>query len=130
PPRDVRAALNETDLQALVGRLRPELRRRLAAAEPARDLEQARRRVVAGAFWLLVYGLEPQLWDALSRAEEIPAELVEALPAAELVLEVAAGTGRLTAGLAGRCRQLVAVEPSRPLAAMLHARVPSARIVY
>jgi SAM-dependent methyltransferase len=85
--------------------------------------------VVNGAFWLLVYSLEPALWDALSRAEQLPDGLVDALPRAGCVLEVAAGTGRLTEKLGGRGVTLVAVEPSRPLAAVLRRRVPQATVV-
>ena len=130
PPGDVRAALPESEFQTLLSRLRPQLQKRLTRAEPAPDAQEARRRLVAGAFWLLVYGLEPQLWDALSRAEPVPPELIDALPAADHVLEVAAGTGRLTSSLVGRSGELVAIEPSRPLAAVLRRRVPRATVIY
>ena len=130
PPADVRAALSARDLDQLQSRLRPGLGARLTRAEPAPDAEEARRRVVAGAFWLLVYGLEPGLWDALSRIETIPPELVATLPRAERILEVAAGTGRLTELLAGRAGRLLAIEPSRPLARVLRARVPYATVVH
>lgn len=130
PPADVRAALDEDAFASLLRRLRPGLSDRLTRTPPAPDPDAARRRVVNGAFWLLVYSLEPELWDALSRAEQLPADLVEALPRAEHVLEVAAGSGRLTEKLAGRGGQVVAVEPSRPLAALLRRRVPDATILY
>ena len=130
PPADVRAALDEDAFESLLRRLRPGLADRLTRTAPAPDGEAARRRVVNGAFWLLVYSLEPELWDALSRAEHLPADLVEALPRAERVLEVAAGSGRLTEKLAGRSRELVAIEPSRPLAAVLRRRVPEAGVVH
>lgn len=130
PPADVRAALEPRSFDGLLGRLRPDLQARLSAAEPAPDAAAARRRVVNGAFWLLVYSLEPDLWDALSRAEHLPSGLVSALPKADRVLEVAAGSGRLTDLLAGRCSELVAVEPSRPLASLLRRRVQRAAIVH
>lgn len=128
PPSDLRAALPERDFETLVGRLRPELQARLRSARPAPDAEAARRRVVNGAFWLLVYSLEPALWDALSRAEQVPPALIEALPAAGRVVEVAAGSGRLTELLARRGGRLLAIEPSRPLVALLRRRVPQAAI--
>jgi SAM-dependent methyltransferase len=130
PPEDVRSALTDDDFETLAGRLRPDLQARLTAAAPVPDADAARRRVVNGAFWLLVYALEPALWDALSRAEHLPPDLIEALPPADRVLEVAAGTGRLTEKLAARARQLVAIEPSRPLAAVLRRRVPDAAIIH
>jgi SAM-dependent methyltransferase len=129
PPADVRAALSPRDFETLLSRVRPALQARLTQSAPAPDAAASRRRVVNGAFWLLVYSLEPALWDALSRAEHVPPELIAALPPGERVLEVAAGTGRLTEPLAGRSGRLIAVEPSRPLAAVLRRRVPTATIV-
>lgn len=85
--------------------------------------------MVAGAFWLLVYGLEPDLWDALSRAEAIPPGLLEALPAGDRVLEVAAGSGRLTCVLEARAQTLVAIEPSRPLEVVLRSRTAATKVV-
>lgn len=122
PPEDAAAAL---DLQ----RLPPDLARRVGSATPAPDAEAARRRVVAGAFWLLVYLLEPELWDGLSRVERVPIRLINELPAAGRVLEVAAGTGRLTGRLSERAGMLVAVEPAAQLRAVLRRRVPEAWIV-
>jgi SAM-dependent methyltransferase len=129
PAADVRAALSPAACDALLGRVPPGVRARLRRAAPAPDAAAARRRLVRGTFWALVYALEPALWDALARAEPVPPELLEALPRGERVLEVAAGSGRLTGSLARRGARLVAIEPSRPLADLLRARVPAARVV-
>jgi SAM-dependent methyltransferase len=96
---------------------------------PAAERETARRRVVRGAFWYLAYELAPQLWDRLARAERIAPGLLADLPAdGARVLEVAAGSGRLTAQLASRAACLVAVEPCRPLRELL-GRVAGASVV-
>ena len=42
------------------------------------------------------------------------------------MVEVGAGTGRLTVPLAGRCDQMIAVEPARPLAGILKAKLAAA----
>ncbi|HKW58726.1 MAG TPA: hypothetical protein VJR46_03120, partial [Candidatus Dormibacteraeota bacterium] len=69
-------------------------------------------RVVRALFWTLVYHLEPERWDELARAEPIAPELIEALPRdVETAVDVGAGSGRLTAHLLGRSRDVVAVEP-------------------
>lgn len=130
PVDDVASALDADSLARLAGRVPASIADALLEARPAPDRDGARRRVTRGAFWLLVYLLEPDRWDALSRAEELPASIVEALPTGRRVLEVAAGSGRLTCLLAGRPELvLVAVEPSAPLRALLRRRVPEAKVV-
>lgn len=92
--------------------------------------ETARRRVVRALFWTLVYHLEPRRWDALSRVEPIHPGVLAALPAAGCrVLEVAAGTGRLTSHLARVATEVVAVEPAAPLRDILAARLPAVRVL-
>src|SRR5690348_12853752 len=70
-------------------------------------------RVLRAMFWTLVYHLEPERWDELSRSEPIHPDLVAALPGgATTAIDVGAGSGRLTEHLAKRSRQVIAVEPS------------------
>jgi ubiquinone/menaquinone biosynthesis C-methylase UbiE len=77
-----------------------------------------------------VYHLEPERWDALALAEPIHPSLLAALPAArDRVLEIGAGSGRLTAHLAERCTSLIAIEPSAGLARLLRSRLPRIRVV-
>ncbi|HVD00664.1 MAG TPA: methyltransferase domain-containing protein [Candidatus Dormibacteraeota bacterium] len=87
-------------------------------------------RFVRSLFWELVYHLRPQLWDQLSQVEPIHPALLAALPADGVrVLEVGAGSGRLTANLAGRARMLIATEPVEPLREMLEERVPAVAVL-
>jgi SAM-dependent methyltransferase len=112
-------------LSVLSDKRAAELRR--LAEIPARDGEReaARQRLVRGLFWFLVYELEPERWDALARAEPVHPDLVASLPAdGARVLEVAAGSGRLTQDLAHRAARLLAVEPCRPLLELLARRLP------
>jgi SAM-dependent methyltransferase len=77
----------------------------------------------------MVYELEPQLWDALSQAEPIHPGILATLEiGGRRVLEVAAGSGRLTAYLCPRAAELVCVEPSAGLRRILTGRCPSADI--
>jgi SAM-dependent methyltransferase len=97
---------------------------------PAAEREAARRRVVRGAFWYLAYELATGLWDRLARAERIAPALLADLPAdGARVLDVAAGSGRLTAELAPRAACLVAVEPCGPLRDLLRRRLPGVAAV-
>jgi SAM-dependent methyltransferase len=90
----------------------------------------ARERVLRSFFWTFVYHLEPTLWDALAEAEPIHPALVAALPkTTQLALDIGAGSGRLTAHLVGRSRQVVAVEPSFGLRSLLRRRLPQTSIV-
>jgi SAM-dependent methyltransferase len=77
----------------------------------------------------MVYELEPQLWDAVSQAEPIhPGILAKLEIDGRRVLEVAAGSGRLTVYLCPRAAELVCVEPSSGLRRILASRCPSADI--
>nr|MDQ6919324.1 class I SAM-dependent methyltransferase [Candidatus Dormibacteraeota bacterium] len=85
----------------------------------------ATRRVLRASFWTLVYNLLPDRWDELSRVEPIHPRVLEALPADDArVLEIGAGSGRLTVMLATRARLLIAAEPVEALRTILERRVP------
>lgn len=115
-----------------VGRLPAAVRRHELADAPPGELERAcagdpsaAGRVLRAMFWPCVYHLEPELWDALAAAEPIHPDVLRRLevPRAD-VLEVGAGSGRLTGFLAERARGVVAVEPSLGLCRLLRQRLP------
>lgn len=118
-------------------RLPPAVRERELARVPAADQRlvaagdpNATGRVLRASFWTLVYHLEPDLWDELARVEPIHPALLSALPASiDCGVDIGAGSGRLTAHLLGRCRKVVAVEPSIGLRNLLHRRLPDASVV-
>src|SRR2546421_4347569 len=65
--------------------------------------------------WELLYRLESNLYDRLVRAERLHPGILEWLgPTPGRVVEVGAGTGRLTLQLARRCDELIAVEAAAP----------------
>jgi hypothetical protein len=89
----------------------------------------AAERLRRALFWPMVYELEPELWDALGQAEPIhPGILAQLEIEGRRVLEVAAGSGRLTVYLCPRASELVCVEPSVGLRRILVTRCPSADI--
>jgi hypothetical protein len=91
---------------------------------------EAAARLVRALFWDLVYELRPRLWDELSRAEPIHPALLQELPADGVrVLEIAAGSGRLTENLAGRARMLIAIEPVAALRQILEERLPTIAVL-
>jgi hypothetical protein len=106
------------------------------AAVPAAEREaaahgnaEAAQRLRRALFWPLVYELEPELWDAVSQAEPIhPGILARLEIEGRRVLEVAAGSGRLTVYLCPQASELVCVEPSSGLRRILAGRCPSADI--
>jgi ubiquinone/menaquinone biosynthesis C-methylase UbiE len=72
----------------------------------------------------LLYRLEPQLYDRLVTAERIHPGVLEWLPhGLDRIVEVAAGTGRLTLELVHRAREVVAFEPARPLREILSRKL-------
>jgi SAM-dependent methyltransferase len=74
--------------------------------------------------WELLYRLEPELYDRLVQAERIHPAILGWLPRhVARIVEVAPGTGRLTAALLERCDHLIAVEPAAPLRTVLAARL-------
>ena len=118
-------------------RLSAPVRERLLEVVPAAERrlldagdEGAAERVVRALFWGLVYHLRPERWDELSRAEPIHPAVLAALPAdGARVLEIAAGSGRLTVELAARAREVIAIEPAGPLREILRARLPAIAIL-
>jgi len=115
----------------------PELRSRYAVADlRVFTAEEAHRFVPRGdgdprhdifLAWELLYRLEPELYDRLASAERLHRGVVGWLPrGADRIVEVGAGTGRLTLELIGRARRVVAVEPARPLREILRRKLAAA----
>jgi SAM-dependent methyltransferase len=69
----------------------------------------------------LLYRLEPELYERLVAAERLHPAVLEWLPRVDRVVEIGAGTGRLTTHLLTRCAHLVAVEPAGPMRERLRA---------
>jgi SAM-dependent methyltransferase len=114
-----------------------DLRRRYTVADlDALSAEEVRRFVPAGAgnpqadpalAWELLYRREPELYDRLVEAERLHPAVLRWLPnGLDRIVEVGAGTGRLTRELLLRARELVAVEPAAPLREMLTRRLARA----
>jgi SAM-dependent methyltransferase len=74
--------------------------------------------------WELLYRLEPELYDRLAAAERLHPDVLGWLPrSVDRIAEVGAGSGRLTLELIGRGREVVAVEPARPLRQILRRKL-------
>jgi len=110
------------------------LRRRYTAADVGvLTQDEARRFVLGGAgdprtdialAWELLYRLEPELYDRLVRAERLHPGVLGWLPHnVDRIVEVAAGTGRLTLELVHRAREIVAIEPAGPLREILNQKL-------
>jgi SAM-dependent methyltransferase len=75
--------------------------------------------------WELLYRLEPDLYDRLVAAEHLHPGILEWLPPhVPRIIEIGAGTGRLTLDLVARCDQLTAIEPAQPLRERLRGKLP------
>jgi SAM-dependent methyltransferase len=114
----------------LAGRYRPSDCAVFTAAERERFLapgaweEKGDAGMPAGLGWQLLYRLEPALYDRLARAERIHPAVLGWLPdRVDRIVEVGAGSGRLTVELTGRCRSLLAVEPAAGLRRLLRRRL-------
>ncbi len=115
----------------------PELRSRYTAAD-LRVLtpDEARRFVPDGGCdprdddtlaWELLYRLEPDLYERLASAERLHPGIVGWLPrSADLIVEVGAGSGRLTLELIERGREVVAIEPAAGLRRILERKLAKA----
>jgi SAM-dependent methyltransferase len=97
-----------------VAAISPDERRRLLIedrADPQRD---------SGLAWELLYRVEPELYDRLVVAERLHPNILQWLPNhVERIVEVGAGSGRLTLELVSRCNELTAIEPAAPLREIL-----------
>ena len=113
------------------------MRRRYTAADlGVFTPEEARRFVPHGdgdpqddvvLAWELLYRLEPELYDRLASVERLHPGVVGWLPCGvDRIVEVGAGTGRLTMELVGRGRHVVAVEPALPLRQILRRKLEAA----
>jgi SAM-dependent methyltransferase len=77
--------------------------------------------------WELLYRLEPDLYDRLATAERLHPAILGWLPrGVDTIVEVGAGTGRLTIQLIDRGRRVVAVEPALPLRRILQRKLAAA----
>jgi SAM-dependent methyltransferase len=114
-----------------------ELRRRYSAAEVGVLTEAEAERFGAGETadprsditlaWELLYRLEPELYERLVAAERLHPGVLAWLPHdVERIVEVAAGTGRLTLELIERAREVVAIEPAAPLREILNEKLSRA----
>jgi SAM-dependent methyltransferase len=94
--------------------------RRLAAqdGDPQADISLA---------WELLYRLEPGLYDRLATAERLHPGILRWLPArADRIVEIGAGTGRLTLDLLGRGQEIVAIEPVAAFRDILERKLAAA----
>jgi SAM-dependent methyltransferase len=111
-----------------------DLRTRYTVADlDALTAEEVRRFVGDGAddpqanpalAWELLYRREPELYDRLVTAERLHPALLRWLPdGVDRIVEVGAGTGRLTLELLHHAREVVAIEPAASLREMLNRRL-------
>jgi len=77
--------------------------------------------------WELLYRLEPELYDRLATAERLHPGVLRWLPGtADRIVEVGAGTGRLTLDLLDRGREIVAIEPVAAFRRILERKLAGA----
>jgi SAM-dependent methyltransferase len=77
--------------------------------------------------WELLYRLEPGIYDRLATAERLHPGVLQWLPrAVDRVVEIGAGTGRLTLDLLDRAPEVVAVEPVAPFRKILRDKLAGA----
>src|SRR5215472_164866 len=121
PERDEERSLARRYTTANLGVLTGEERSRFA---PGRDADPRADITLA---WELLYRLEPELYDRLVSAERLHPGVLEWLPRdTGRIVEVGAGAGRLTLELVGRAREVVAIEPARPLRQVLTRKLAGA----
>jgi len=102
----------------------------LSQAEARRFLGKSDPNPQANAVlaWELLYRLEPTVYDRLVRAERIHPAVIDWLPSrVHRIVEVGAGSGRLTMTLVDRCDELIAIEPAAPLRQILASRLANRR---
>ncbi len=77
--------------------------------------------------WELLYRLEPGLYERLIAGERLNPAIAKWLPeSCGRVVELGAGTGRLTLDIAPRCSSLTATEPAVPLLSVLRRNLAAA----
>ena len=77
--------------------------------------------------WELLYRLEPELYERMASAERLHHGIVAWLPAsADRIVEVGAGSGRLTMELIERGQEVVAIEPAAGLRQILERKLATA----
>jgi SAM-dependent methyltransferase len=112
----------------------PDLRHRYTVADTdVLSEEEVRRFIGDGSAdpqinvplaWELLYRREPDLYDRLAQAERLHPAVIDWLPTGvERIVEVGAGTGRLTLELVGRAREVVAIEPAAPFREILERKL-------
>jgi len=116
----------------------PELRYRYTAADLHVFTDEEARRFIPGGTgdpqtdpvlaWELLYRIEPELYDRLATAERLHPGVLQWLPrGVDRIVEVGAGTGRLTLELVDRGREVIAIEPALPLREILQRKLADAR---
>ena len=112
--RDLRSRYTAADLAALT----PDEARRFVpdgGGDPQTDATLA---------WELLYRLEPELYERMASAEKLHRSVVGWLPStADRIVEVGAGTGRLTLELIERGQEVVAIEPAAGLRQILERKL-------
>jgi ubiquinone/menaquinone biosynthesis C-methylase UbiE len=77
--------------------------------------------------WELLYRLEPELYERMATAERLHPGIIDWLPrSADRIVEVGAGSGRLTMELINRGREVVAIEPATGLRQILERKLAQA----
>jgi SAM-dependent methyltransferase len=119
--RELRSRYTAADLRVLT---RAEARRFTPGerGDPQTDVTLA---------WELLYRLEPELYERLARAERLHPGVIGWLPrSADRIVEVGAGSGRLTLELIDRGREVVAIEPAAGLRQILERKLAEAEHGY
>jgi SAM-dependent methyltransferase len=112
--RELRSRYTRADLRVLT---RDEARRFAPdeGCDPQADITLA---------WELLYRLEPELYERMASAERLHPGIVGWLPrSAHRIVEVGAGSGRLTLELIDRGREVVAIEPAAGLRHILERKL-------
>lgn len=79
--------------------------------------------------WDLLYWNEPELYDRLTEGEPLHPDLLAGLPLdGATVVDVGAGTGRLTLLCAARAAQVYAIEPAAPMRGLLEEKIRGRRL--
>jgi SAM-dependent methyltransferase len=115
--RELRSRYTAADLRVLT---RDEARRFAPdeGCDPRDDITLA---------WELLYRLEPELYERMASAERLHPGIVDWLPrSTDRIVEVGAGSGRLTLELIDRGREVVAIEPAAGLRQILERKLAKA----